>query len=263
MKYLAIFRQSVLYFLVYRVRMAIWVINDSINFLIFPFIWLAIYGSKETIAGYTKADIVTYFLVVIIVKLVSDSHVSNTMKEDVLEGRLNFYLVRPANFIFSRFLHEISYKTFSGMFYVPLLIIISLFFRQYLVLPNSIGQALLFLISLFLALVLSMAFQYIIGFACFWLGDNSGPSQVNHMADMIFSGRIAPLVFFPPVLQFVASILPFQYISYFPTQIFLNQIGYEEILVGFLKAVIWIVAIWGTAYIMWRRGLKRYEGVGI
>lgn len=263
MKYLATFKQSVQYFLVYRWRVIIWVVNDSVNFLIFPFIWLAIYGSQETIGSYSKADIVTYFLVIIIVKLVSDSHISNSMKEDVIEGRLNFFLVRPVNFIFSRCLHEISYKIFSSIFYIPLLLIISFLFRQYLVLPQSLGQILLFLASLFIAFILSTVFQFIIGFACFWLGNNSAPNRINHLADLVFSGRIAPLVFFPPILGFIASILPFQYISYFPTQIFLGQMNMQETLIGFLYAIIWIVVAWSIAYIMWRRGLRIYEGVGI
>lgn len=262
-KYLETIKQSILYCLVYRWRVVIWVLNDSVNFLIFPFIWLAIYGSREMIGGYSKADIVTYFLIIIVVKLVSDSHVSNSMREDIIEGRLNFYLVRPVNFIFSRCLHEVSYKLFSGIFFIPLIIVISLFFKQYLVLPQSILQLVLFLFSLILAFILSNAFQFIIGFACFWLGNNSGPNNLNHLADLVFSGRIAPLVFFPPFLKLIASVLPFKYISYFPAQIFLGQIGYQEILLGFIYAMIWIIVIWGIAYIMWRRGLKIYEGVGI
>ncbi|NQV00044.1 MAG: ABC-2 family transporter protein [Parcubacteria group bacterium] len=262
-KYLATLKQSVQYYLVHRGRVVIWVLNDSLSFLIMPFIWLAVYADRDMIAGFSKADIVTYFIIIILIKLVSDSHISSSLREDVLDGRLNNFLIRPANFIFSRFLHESGYKLFSAFLYIPIIIIISIFFRQYLVFPQSVLQFSLFLISLITAFILSSGFQFIIGFACFWLGNNSGPLNFNHIADSIFSGRIAPLVFFPSILQSIALFLPFQYISYFPAQIYLGRIGGEDILIGFLKTVIWISFIWGTVFIMWRRGLKRYEGIGI
>lgn len=262
-KYLATLKQSIQYYLTHRGRVVIWVLTDSLSFLIMPFVWLAVYADRDMIAGFSRADIVTYFIIIILIKLVSDSHISSSLREDVLDGRLNIFLVRPANFIFSRFLHEAGYKLFSAFLYVPIIVIISLLFRQYLVFPQNILQVILFLISLILAFLLSSAFQFIIGFACFWIGNNSGPMQLNHLADLVFSGRIAPLVFFPAVLQSIASFLPFQYISYFPAQIYLGQIGSEEMIYSFLKAITWILFIWGIVYVMWRRGLKKYEGIGM
>jgi len=203
-KYLAIFKQSILYCLVHRGRVVIWILNDSLSFLIFPFIWLAVYGGREVIAGYTKADIVTYFIIIILIKLVCYSHISFTMRKDILEGRLNYYLVRPIHYIFSNFLHETSYKLFSATLTIPLVILISIFFNQYIIFPDSIWRILLFIISLILAFILSNALQFVVGFTCFWLGNNSGPQSLKHIIDMIFSGKIAPLVFFPSILQLIA-----------------------------------------------------------
>lgn len=263
MKYLQFIKQDMQSYLAYRFRVIIWILVDSISFVVFPFIWLAVYGDRAMLSSYTKVDIITYYILIAFLSLTIRSHLNNHVKEDIIKGILNNYLVKPVRYILTMFLHETSYKIFSLMFVLPLMIIIYLFFNQYIVFPGSAAQVFLFLISLTLSFILSIFIELILGFSSFWLGENSGPQQFNFILESVFSGRLAPLVFFPAFLQSMANYFPYKYIFYFPIQIYLGQIQGLDILFGFLITIAWIIFLWGIVILMWKRGLRKYEGVGI
>jgi len=215
------------------------------------------------LSSYSKVGIITYYIVIAFLSLTIRSHSNNRIKEDIIKGILNNFLVKPVRYILVMLLHEASYKIFSLIFVLPLMIIIYLFFNQYIVFPGSATQILLFLISLILSFILSIFIEFILGFSSFWLGENSGPQQFNFVLESVFSGRLAPLVFFPGILQIVANYFPYKYIFYFPVQIHLGQIEGMDILFGFLITIIWITFLGGIITLMWKKGLRKYEGVGI
>ena len=105
--------------------------------------------------------------------------------------------------------------------------------------------------------------QYIIGLCAFWMGETFSVQHLKIMLETVFSGQIAPLIFFPKILQTIANFLPFKYFLYFPTQIFLGRISGPEILSNFLILFAWEVCLWIIVILMWHRGLRRFEGVGI
>ena len=85
----------------------------------------------------------------------------------------------------------------------------------------------------------------------------------NEVIEKLFSGELAPLTFFPLFLQTIAFYLPFKYLAHFPSQIYLEKISYSEILKNFLGAFCWIAALIIIIIIVWKRGLKRYDGSSI
>ncbi len=66
----------------------------------------------------------------------------------------------------------------------------------------------------------------------------------------------------PPILQQIASVLPFQFSIYFPIQVILNQLSSEEIVRKFALGLFWLVVLYGVFRWAWRNGLKQYSAVG-
>ncbi|MEK7084050.1 MAG: ABC-2 family transporter protein, partial [Patescibacteria group bacterium] len=81
--------------------------------------------------------------------------------------------------------------------------------------------------------------------------------------DVTFSGQIAQLAFFPPLFQSIALFLPFQYMTYIPTQIFLEKLSTPLIVEHLLRLFLWIMVLVGIELSLWKRGLKQYDGAGI
>lgn len=250
-------------FFAYRARILIWAFTDIINFVVFPFIWLAIFGNRSTILGYSRADIVTYYIILAFISLVCSSHISEKMKQDILKGELNNYLVKPINYLLVKTVYEASYKILTLIVGLVLFTGCLLFFPRYLVVLHSVARISLFIISLIISFIISQLIQFLVGLSSFWLGENSGPDRLRHLSEKIFAGEIAPLSFLPTFLQITAAYLPFQYLAYFPAQIYLNHITILDALRQFLFAFIWITILFILGLYMWRKGVRQYEGVGI
>ena len=247
----------------YRARVCIWIIADVANFLVFPFVWLAVYGSRETLAGYAKADMVTYYMVIMFISVACTSHISRHMKDDIIKGNLNAILVQPMRYLFFRTIHEVSYRILATGIAIALFGAAFFLFPAYMRFPSSPASLIFFLLSLFFSFYFSHLMQLFVGLSSFWLGDNTGPDRLRHIVEKVFSGEIAPLVFFPPLLQSIAGILPFQFLSYVPAQIFVGQLTMQE-----MRHVVFIASMWAAGLsvfvlFLWRRGVRRYDGVGI
>lgn len=246
--------------IVYRARMVVWLLIDTLHFIIFPFIWLAIFGERQMIAGFTRADIITYYIAIAFVSLIANAHINRRIKIDIMEGDMNAYLVKPIRYYFYCISQECGYKLIAVPLFVVLLIIAYFIFPDYIVLPAKIATIIFFIVSLIMSYAISSLLEFIIGVATFWLGETTALLHAKQILENMFNGKIAPLSFFPTLLQSVAAILPFQYVAYIPAQILLERITPDKIIQHMASAVIWIIALSGIAWILWHKGIRAYEG---
>ncbi len=249
--------------LAYPARVVVWTIADVANFIVFPFIWLAVYGDRQIIAGFTRSDIVTYYIIIAFISLGFSSHISAYLRQDIMEGGLNTVLVRPLKYFWYRFLHELSYRIVAVTIAIFLLAVVFIFLPQYIILPKNIVGVCLFILSLFFSFLISHLLQCVIGYSSFWLGETGAADGIRHLLEKVFSGELAPLVFFPVYLQITASYLPFKYTIYFPARIYLGQANGKELVIGFMVSIAWVVGLLLISSLMWKRGLKKYDGAGI
>ena len=244
----------------YPARVVIWLFIDIINFVVFPFIWLAIYGERSLIQGYSRADIVTYYIIIAFISVVATSHISDHIKKDILYGEMGGRLLKPLSYPLFRTFQELSYRLMRIVITPLLLLPLFLLIPQHIVLPDSVLTACLFVLSLLCAFVIFHCFELIVGMACFWMGENGALRQTYSMISIVLSGEIAPLVFFPVVIQNINKYLPFQYLFYFPSQIYLRKLSTIEIIVGFTRILVWIGILMVIVYLLWKKGVKGYDG---
>ncbi|MBI2990091.1 MAG: ABC-2 family transporter protein [Candidatus Magasanikbacteria bacterium] len=250
-------------YLIYRARLVIWALVDMVHFLIFPFLWLAIYGSRPEIAGYTREDIVTYYIILSFVSLGFTSHTGRHIRLHIMQGDLSVMLTQPVNYFFKQFIAEASYKIISVIIALVLLSGVFLFAPAYIHKPADIATIFFFAGSLIISFLISHLIEWGVGIGAFWLGEVRATEHAIQIVSIVFSGMIAPLSFFPAIFQRMADVLPFAFMAYVPAQIYLNQMEALEAAKQLLSGLAWVGAIGFLCWIMWRRGLKRYEGVGI
>ncbi len=261
-KYLLVISGELKRNLTYRGRVVIWVLVDLVQVIIFPFLWLAIYGERNAIAGLTRADIVTYYIVVFLISLLITSHAIFHVQEDIQKGNLNQIITKPLNYLLFAHIREFGYKICMVAVCVPLFIFLRLIFPEYLNVPNPamLGWMILFLLY---ARLISYSLQMIVGLGTFWLGETKALSHIRFILERTFSGEFAPLSFFPLILQTIAASLPFQYLYFIPAQVYLGKVPPTDLVNHAIVGGLWVVVALVIINVMWWRGLKRYEGVGI
>lgn len=262
-KYLATFRMNMQKTLMYRARFFIWIVTDMFHLIVFPFLWLAIYGTRDEIGGYSKEGIVTYYVLMTVISILTYSHVFRYIHLDIMKGFLNKFLVRPVNHFFYIYATELAWKFLVACIVFPLLVIFSQVASSYLVPPASLASLGMFALFFIFSSLISTLIQFIIGYAAFWFQETNALYSVRRLAETLFAGQLAPLVFFPPIIQTIAYLLPFQYLAYVPAQLYLGQLSSSQIIHHILAALVWILILGTGVFFLWRHGVRRYDGVGI
>ena len=262
-KYLVIFLLELQRLLAYRARVLVWLLLDVSTVAILPFFWLALYGGKDALNGFSRADIVTYYIIIGFIGLLDTSHVSRHTHESILQGTLSTPLVQPYSFILNKFTKENSYKVFSGGFAFLLAPLLLLFLPAYFFLPSSPRTIVWFCFFLLLSRLLSFFLEMMIGLGSFWLQETGALMQIRFLIEKTFAGQFAPLALFPPALRLVSSYLPFQYLYYIPAQVYLEKIPPTLLYHHAFVALMWVSAAFLSVLFLWKRGLYRYDGAGI
>src|SRR3989338_3089502 len=262
-KYLSCMTMNMKRNLIFRGRVIIWILVDTVTITIMPFLWLGIYGERQMLAGMSRADLVTYYIIILMIGLLATSHVGGYMKLDIQRGVLNQFLIKPISYLLYFQWREMGFRVLSGVVAITLFTALHLAVPEYVLLPASWTHFAAFLFFLVCARLISYSLQAVIGLGTFWLGEITGLAQLRFLLEKTFGGEFAPLTFFPAILQRIAFVLPFQYLYFIPAQVYLGRISGMELLTQGLAAVGWALCFVLTIHWIWKRGVRHYEGGGV
>ena len=227
--------------------------------LVAMFVWLTAAGDGQ-IAGITRGEFVTYYLVLMLVNQLTYAQANWTLGDMIREGILNHWLLRPLAPVYHVLASEVAGKIVYLLFTVPFILLLALFLNP--VLHLNFANTLLFLLSLLLAWGLRFLWGFWLASLAFWSTRADAFLALQDSLVFIFSGMVAPVALLPAVLKTIAVILPFRYMVGFPVEIFTNQLSGTEIWVGLIIQSGWLVLAAGLSLRLWRSGVRRYSAVG-
>ncbi|EJR91887.1 hypothetical protein IKE_06358 [Bacillus cereus VD196] len=213
---------------------------------IFINLWKVAFTARGGNLGMGYVETVWYLLVAEAIVL-SLNPVYLTISEEVQSGSLAYTINRPYNYI--------SYHFFTGLGESILRFIINLFTGSLLVLllvgPIHVKFSSLFplLIVILLAFLLNYCLSALIGFSAFFTEDAAGIAFIYQKLLFILGGVLIPLDFFPNLMRTIANYLPFSFITFAPSKLFIHfslsafyQVIFGQILwVGILLILLNIV----------------------
>ena len=262
MRYARIFLLHFQYVFEHRGRSFIWFLNSLLNPLIILLFWQAAIATNRNI-GFSFPFITSYYLLSIIATSVLISHVEEDIaKEDIHQGNLSMYIIRPFSYFWINFFEELPYRLLQGSFGLISLILLVGVFNLPLLLNLDIQKVLLSICIAILAYILSFTFKCIFAFLAFWVIDIGGMEQLLDIVILLLGGIIVPISFLPLFLQNIAQILPFSYMIYYPIIAFMGQLSIPELFSILKIQILWLVVFWFCYQYLWRNGLKAYTGVG-
>lgn len=246
---------------IYRFRAFIWTLVDSIHILFLPLVWLAAFGDKSSIGGFTKPEIVTYYVVLGIVFTMATPHPEEKMNTEIRDGKVSQWIIRPFNYYQNFFFQDLTFRLMQAVMILPILGVSILLYHDFLIIA-PLQNILLTIAASIIAFFALFSLSFSIGTAAFWLDDAYGVHNFYWFLMLLFGGGLVPIEFFPRFMQNIAAVLPFQYFHYFPVKLYLGQLGGQEIITGFIMLVAWLVAGFGIYKLTWALGLRRYSAVG-
>ena len=237
------------------------------------FLWTAVFAatSRADIAGYSRTDIVAYYLLTMVTRAFSSMPgLAGGIARSVRDGSIKKYLVQPVDYVSfllaSRIAHKLVYYAvavlpFAGVFYVC---------RSYFPpLPDAVTIA-AFVCSLGMSFLLGFFMEATLGMLGFWFLEVSSIIFAYMLVQYLLSGHMFPLDMLSGVETGIEGLsvadlvrwLPFEYTAYFPAAVWLGKVQGAELVRSLAIEAGWVVAMAVACRIAWWRGTRRYSAFG-
>lgn len=266
MEYLEVVKTNMLVSLMYKWNLFITSLFDCFKFVAEYAFWIIIFatGTSTEMYGYTLNSMITYYIFMYIVGTITNmGNIGYRVANDIKEGGLTNLLIKPLNCLKYYFYESLGQK-------IPQLICsVIVFIPVILILHNKIaltGNPLLisaFMVALLLAIILTYAINLLISLLVFWLTEIDGLFFMKEIFVDLLSGKTFPINIMPAGVFAVLNILPFSYCTYFPISILISGKSYTELGIGIIGQIVWIVICFLLVHVVWKRGIRRYEGTGM
>lgn len=223
------------------------------------FLWSIIGKNTGGIAG--VGSLVSYFLIASGVQGLVDAEslrFSKAINHEVKNGSLSAHLLRPINPVL------FMYFSFLGTRGVTILMTLSLMFLGFTFLSSiTLLQVVLFVFSLILAFVVGFVFNLFVGSLSFWTPEANHLQNVISHVLRVFSGVLIPISFFSGTVKTLLLLSPFPALAYLPSMIMQSKVLTGEVITIILAAVFWCAVLLPLSFWFWKKGVKKYEAIGI
>ncbi|MDP2656049.1 MAG: ABC-2 family transporter protein [bacterium] len=250
--------------LTYRFTVLSYRVGEAGETLVLILMWIAIYGGDRTmISGFTVREMITYILVGNFFNAMIRNFLSMVIEKDIKDGRLSMFIVKPMSYfsyILSQEIGRISFSTISSVLTSGFVI---LCFANTFIWKFDGVYFLVISIMVILAFITELLLSYLVGLIAFWTDEVGGLYATIDRIKKFFSGGYFPLNLLPVVFVNISFALPFAYSFFIPAQLYLKKFDVTVGLKGLLVQCCWILILYGIIKIVWNRGLKKYEGVGM
>ena len=250
-------------YLEYRADIFIYALSSIVTPIIGLAVWISVANTGVNLA-YSKADLVTYFLLVMFINNITAVWGSYFVGEKINNGGFSMYLLKPISIMGEYAINNLVEKL-QKLLFVTIGIILTSYFLLgfgYLEFKISVFSLVLFLPSLLMAIVINFILDMTLGLATFWTHDSYFLSSLSSLARDFFSGRIIPIIFLPMVVKEVVTLSPLRYVISFPIEVLLNKLTTPDLIFGFILEFSWLLVLLILYKLIFKLGVKRYQGYG-
>jgi len=259
----AIFRLFVIRALQYRSEMLIWLFIESSPFLVMFALWQKVFDQQASIKGFTLVQIIQYYLLILIVSSLVDSHFEGTRCQEVRLGKIDFKMIRPLSYFQEILWQDLSSKFIYFLLGIPVFLAIFVFLVHNFNVSSlnwpSVYQWGWFSFFMIVGFALNFLLAFWIVLGAFWMEGSQGLEHFKWILVNLFSGMI-PLAFLPGWMQQLANLLPFKFMLAVPIGVMQDTYVVSRFDVSYALgavAVMSLVAFWG-----WQRAIMKYSSVG-
>lgn len=262
--------------LVYRGNFFLGTLMRFLPILTQIFLWTAIFATvgqasgESKVAGYTYENVVAYYLLTMLSRAFSSMPgLASGVAEQIREGEIKKYLIQPIDMLgfllTARVAHKLAYYVVAA---APFALVFFLCRGYFTTAP--VGWAWLgFVASLLMAFLLGYFIEVCIGLIGFWFLEVRSLIFVYMLLSFFLSGHMFPIDMLANedsqvgmALYNLVAFLPFKYLAYYPSAIFLGQIAGWDLVWGLAAEFTWLLFFIGLSRVMWHFGVRQYSAFG-
>ncbi len=254
--YLDFVRIRFLMMLAYRVNYYSGIVIYAINIGAYYFMWKAIYGSAETLGGFTVEQMTTYIAVSWMARAFYFNNLDREISNEIRDGSVAVQMTRPISYLMVKMMQGFGEGLFRLLlFMVPGMIIVTLIFPVSL--PTDPVRWVIFFVMIWFSFLINSQLNIMTGLFAFYVENNEGLMRLKRVLIDLLSGVILPMTFFPGWAKAILDWLPFQAITYLPGSVFTGRLNGAEVWNALLVQVIWFAVLIVPILLMWRTARKR------
>lgn len=257
--YPALLRVGFAEMVAYRAEFLVWILTTNMP-LVMMGLWTAVAASGP-VAGFDQRDFVTYYLAVLVVRIVTNNWLVWEMTMDVRQGALATRLLRPVSPLVQYSAEHLAAVPIRLLMMSPIIAILigvadrGVMFGSW----QRLGILALSLVGAWLILFFTML---TIGALAMFVESALSVFDIWLAVHFVLSGYLFPLQLLPAWVGPISRALPFRYTLAFPAETWIGKLsvaaawhdlGVQWIYVGVMAA---------TATAMWRLGLRRFVAFG-
>jgi ABC-2 type transport system permease protein len=201
---------------------------------------------------------VSYFVALVAVQLLTASFENHTFSESVYDGKVSHDLLKPQPVIIGPAGENIALRLWLGIFGVPLAALTAV-----AVDASYAWSAALFAVpALLLAALLRFLWTWLLALTAFWTERVHAVVGFGSILIFLLGGAAAPIAELPDPWRSIALALPFHAMLGLPAEIATGTVQGPAIAVALLVQLGWSLLFGGAAAVVWRIGVRRYTAVG-
>ena len=212
--------------------------------------------------GYSQEELITYIVLAGFFYMVFFVYSCDLIAQDIVEGDLINYLLRPIHYFTFWFCRLAALRTLNIFAALIGLTIILLVTQSSFFLQTNVFVLLQFIVLTVGAFVIITLIDFNAGILSFWTYRSFGPRFMAFIGIQFLSGAYSPLDIFPHWLFQLYNATPFPSIVFVPITAYLGRMSEQ----GFLSAcgvqIVWILALGILLALLWRKGIRSYEATG-
>lgn len=259
---LAIFKIAWAQGLVYRLNFVLWRIRTILQFLLVYFIWWTIFQSQDKIFGYTRSSILTYVLVLAVVRAIVLSSRATDVMNKINDGSITNFLVRPMGILKFYFYQDLADKFLNILFMIFEISAIVFLLKPEIIVQTNVFTNSLFATTLILGIILWFCINMIISLLSFWVENSWGPLFLLMIFMEGLGGGLFPIDILPKGIYDFLMLTPFPYLIYFPAKIYLSSFPVDQLILYYSVFIFWLISSWVAMNWILRLGLKHYTASG-
>jgi ABC-2 type transport system permease protein len=219
------------------------------------YILLAVFRHRTNVGNYDATDAVTYVWLAQALIMTVNVFGWGELATRIRDGSIATDLARPLDPQRYWLAFDLGRAPYHFLFRgVPPFVLGALVFDMR---SPSAGDVVAFVVSVTLAVVVSLAFRFIYNSAAFWLLDVRGVVTVSLVVSLFFSGMIMPLGFFPDWLRTIANVLPFRAMMQVPIDVYLGKYSGASLVGALALQAIWALVLLGLGRVVLAAGTRK------
>lgn len=246
---------------VYRWNILFAVLGYSLTAFVGIHIAQQVYGSGYVLGNYSLEPLLAYFLLILAMDGLLYFGDAWNIVDEIHTGKIVNFLVKPISYYSARVAIYLGKVTIRFLTLIPALVL-GTYFLSFQSFSWLEIHFLAFLPYFFIGLALHICLIIILGVLSFPLDRSSAAIFTLQTLIFLTGGKLLPLTIFPEWAQQVMAILPFHFMTFTPLSWLLGQETILPFTLGLVIDLGWLCLAIICLKILWRRGMKTYEGFG-